>query len=704
MLFLAAANPAVRAQWVQTSGPEGGHIQAFGAQDGFVFAGTFGSGNFRSSDGGTTWTQVNTGYGYPSPTSYLVKGDRLFSATVNVFHSTDHGDTWTGATGLPTGNSVTCLATDGTNIYGGISAGFATLGVFRSTDDGDTWQGFAAGLPDFGGISSLALSGSTVFAAASGSVPGVYRSFDQGMTWSLSGTGQSGIFPGPLLSSTGVLLVGTASGQGVYRSTNNGDTWQQANAGLPANANINALLETAAGIFAAVGVYSPLSTGVYLSTDGGNSWADVTSDLPLNQGIFSLGAEGATVYAGVYGKGVHKSTNNGGNWTPVNSRLIASRVGGFAETPTSVFAVISNDGVYRSADAGDTWERRANGIPPEYMNFAATAADGGTLVALAIDDLYQVRAFRTVDDGANWIPGSSTMPTFFAPQKMIVKDGNLFAAAASAGVYMSTDYGDTWTAANNGIPFTTIDAILEHNGDLFAAGNEVYRSTDDGASWTLANTGIPSFAGLNGLASSGGALYAVAAYSANVYRTTDMGGTWTTASVLPGASATDLIAVGNVLFAGVINAGVYRSTDAGSSWANVRDGLPTNVTYYRLHVSGADFYCGTDAAGVWKRPLSEVTSVKAVDPGIPSAFVLAQNYPNPFNPATVIRFQVAEYGRVVLNVHDILGRQVAQLVDEPLGAGTYEALFDAAGLASGTYYYRLTTGPFTETKKMMLVR
>jgi hypothetical protein len=85
-------------------------------------------------------------------------------------------------------------------------------------------------------------------------------------------------------------------------------------------------------------------------------------------------------------------------------------------------------------------------------------------------------------------------------------------------------------------------------------------------------------------------------------------------------------------------------------------------------------------------------------------FSLAQNYPNPFNPSTTIRYGVPRKSRVLLTVYNTLGQHVATLVEGDQGAGYHEVRFDAAGLSSGVYFYRLQAGDFVSTKKLLLLK
>ncbi len=107
-------------------------------------------------------------------------------------------------------------------------------------------------------------------------------------------------------------------------------------------------------------------------------------------------------------------------------------------------------------------------------------------------------------------------------------------------------------------------------------------------------------------------------------------------------------------------------------------------------------------------------TISSVQPGAaPLAFSLEQNYPNPFNPVTTIRFGLAMAVNVNLTIYDILGRRVAVLVNERMGAGVHDVRFDGRGLSSGVYFYRLqvrslvpasSREDFVQTKKLLLVK
>jgi hypothetical protein len=111
----------------------------------------------------------------------------------------------------------------------------------------------------------------------------------------------------------------------------------------------------------------------------------------------------------------------------------------------------------------------------------------------------------------------------------------------------------------------------------------------------------------------------------------------------------------------------------------------------------------------WRGAHGGVIGIQKINSEIPSDFSLSQNYPNPFNPSTNIKYQIAYKSYVILKVYDILGREIATLVNEEQKAGTYETQFSINQFSnnqipSGVYFYKLFTDGFTETKKMLLIK
>jgi hypothetical protein len=135
-------------------------------------------------------------------------------------------------------------------------------------------------------------------------------------------------------------------------------------------------------------------------------------------------------------------------------------------------------------------------------------------------------------------------------------------------------------------------------------------------------------------------------------------------------------------------------------------------------------FAGDNAQGVWRLKINDdaggdtgrvyawgiqinnqtIVGVEEVVAELPSTYELAQNYPNPFNPSTTIQFSIPTAGVVRLVLYDILGRQVATLLDEEKAPGTYKVDFNGSQFASGTYFYRLQAGTFSDTKKLLLLK
>jgi N-acetylneuraminic acid mutarotase len=124
----------------------------------------------------------------------------------------------------------------------------------------------------------------------------------------------------------------------------------------------------------------------------------------------------------------------------------------------------------------------------------------------------------------------------------------------------------------------------------------------------------------------------------------------------------------------------------------------------RVYVGGNFTTAGDVVSAYIARWNSAASRIEQISADVPKTFLLEQNYPNPFNPSTTIRYQLPVASEVKLEVYDVLGKKVATLVSERQAAGYYQYVWNANGLTSGVYFYRLQAGGFVETKKMMLVK
>jgi carboxypeptidase T len=150
--------------------------------------------------------------------------------------------------------------------------------------------------------------------------------------------------------------------------------------------------------------------------------------------------------------------------------------------------------------------------------------------------------------------------------------------------------------------------------------------------------------------------------------------------------------------------GILDSGQIAIATVTIRSfGLSADSTYTaRFFVASNDPAANSIPVEVVLR-VSPIVTVRERE-GVPTTFGLAQNYPNPFNPATNVKFQMANAGHVSIRVYDLLGREVLTLVNGDRVAGYYEVSFEASALASGVYFYRMTAGHFTQTRKMLLIR
>jgi photosystem II stability/assembly factor-like uncharacterized protein len=323
--------------------------------------------------------------------------------------------------------------------------------------------------------------------------------------------------------------------------------------------------------------------------------------------------------------------------------------------------------------------------------------------------------FRSTDGGVKWFAASSGLNGNARTIWSMATDGSSLFAGTSSGVYRSSNDGGSWTQASQGIPDSVIRQVGAAPGAAYAAvPNLVYRTTDAGLHWTPASSGMPQYFQCNAFVTEDSDMFV--GIVGGLYRTTNKGGSWTNVtagfSSSPDVRALAVYPTGSkVLLAGLARGGVYLSTDRGVTWTFGGTGLASGITVTALSWEQGYLYAGTYSHGVWKRATSEMIVAVGKESAAPGQFELKQNYPNPFNGEATIQYTVGGVGlqasgvsNVQLQVFDLLGREIATLVNERKVPGTYSVSFDAGRLSSGVYLYRFTAGGYVQTRRMVVVK
>jgi photosystem II stability/assembly factor-like uncharacterized protein len=279
------------------------------------------------------------------------------------------------------------------------------------------------------------------------------------------------------------------------------------------------------------------------------------------------------------------------------------------------------------------------------------------------------------------------------------------AVGGEGKVLRTTDGGLSW--GERPVPVTTrLYAVHGAGGGVACAVGDsgiILRTTDEGTNWTMQSS--PTQEWLHGVHFAS-ALRGVAcgAYE-RILLTTDGGITWTIRSEgqvqLPSFQSIGMEDSLNGLAVGDWGLAA-RTTDGGVSWTRLA--RPTGSNLFGLHFQGPGSAIAVGGYGAILRYTREVPVAVDRNPTEPAGYQLYQNYPNPFNASTIITYDLLKSEQVKVTVYDLLGREVATVVDGEKEAGYHEVRFDAPTLASGVYLYRLQAGKFTQTRLLLLLR
>jgi hypothetical protein len=312
---------------------------------------------------------------------------------------------------------------------------------------------------------------------------------------------------------------------------------------------------------------------------------------------------------------------------------------------------------------------------------------------------------RSTDNGTTFGYSNTGIPDSAWVYDIAIDSSGILAIASSKGVFISTDNGDNWLTATGIPPEDTVKTLLFTN------------NPENKSSYPKQNGGTLSGGTVNGkdYESYLNSLYTeftlFVLFSPEVEVSGEVLGVFIdfnrryVGTRKKNTDGNDIPDFGDT-------GGVYESTDDGITWNQINNGLPSEppVSALAIKVINETFgqlYAGlfndtTNGAGVYK--LDITVDVEETDNEIPSSYRLEQNYPNPFNPSTTIQFSIPEQTFVKLEVFNSLGEKVSTPVSEELNTGNYKIEWEAKGLPSGIYFYKLRTSEFEQTKKLVLLK
>jgi len=721
LVMISCINPSI-AQWIQIHGSYKGNINCFalssnGADSTNLFAGTD-EGVFLSTDNDTCWTPVSSGLTiFYVIRALAVLDTNLFAGTNGgVFLSTNNGTNWTPA-GL-TYTWINALTVSGTNLFAGTDSG-----VFVSTNNGISWTAVKTGMTSFN-VRSFAVSDTNLFVSTWG---GVFLSTNNGANWTPVNSGLTNSYVYTLAVSGTYLFAGTSDG--VFLSTNNGTSWTQVNSGLPRSTSINTLAVSDTKIFA--GTYS---SGVFLSTDNGSSWTTANTGLTsLNVSTFAISS--TNLLAGTFGGGVWRRPLSemvpipvGQGWTIQNSGVSISLFSVKAVNQNIAWTAGDSGIVLKTTNGGSTWNSVGGGAIGSNTVNAIDALDVNNAFVTTTSSSGPTYIYRTTNGGTTWQQVFSQSDGFIDAIKMYDANNGIALGDPVDGkwtILSTIDGSATWRhiatePAPGGMEYGITNSLATFGTTNIWFGtslDRIYHSNNGGITWSSVlfpkpweGAPYPQITGItfcdmqHGLAGSS---------FGDIVRTIDSGNTWLSIPE-PGVSVTSgttkisytiygLAAAGNDCFC-IVGNNIYRSVDQGIWWCISQTN--TSRLNHLSFVANESVLSGW-VVGEYGKIIAftkTITGVKNGRTSAPAEFVLYQNYPNPFNPSTVIRYQIEKLVKVSLKVYDLLGREVATLVNEVKAPGSYTATFNAANISSGVYFYRLQTGSFIATKKLVLLR
>lgn len=583
-IFMGILYVTTPPEWL---GPDGGLIPAVAVDPqspNIVYAGTWGAGVFRSTDGGSTWREVSRGLGNRYINALGIDPDNpsvLYAGTYQgkLYKTIDAGQSWfLSSNGIqeqaivysiavnPASPNIVYIATRG--VSNNDAAPWSGV-IYKTEDSGATWQPV---LSDLAGDSQqdwaydLAINpNSTNIIYAATHQHGPYRSTNSGRDWSsithgITNYSTRAIVVDPQSGFPSTLYTGVWTKSGVFKSTDGGKTWSLKSSGI-SGANI---YQMDIDPFQTNILYAATyNMGIMESRDGGSTWTlSGLQDDPIGTVVVNP-VDSQVVYGATAGDGLFISKDRGESWTHSQTGLQATNVTGMVvqpDNPATLYAGLKGGGVAKSSDSGSTWSEMNTNLGDKFINALVPNPAGSTLFALTNSaGIYRC----DISAGNCWVRSEIYGP---APAGPVQASSAFTRREELLGQFYDPGNPEPAAAPNaSSAPLLSMTFAPSNPAIAYLGMQEagLYKSTDGGTSWGPVGLLPLSVWGLTVQPDDPNQVYAATSQVGVVKASMDGGATWTDLA-LPGLTvySVKLTPNGDALLAGTDN-GLYRYTPQG---------------------------------------------------------------------------------------------------------------------------------------------
>ncbi len=746
--------------WYYGTGEYSSNLQL--PDNGAGFTTFLGAGIFKSTDDGLTWNRLTSTMPNYSPTftnpfqivwnlaidTSNKSEDVIYAAVYSgIYRSSDGGASWSQVLGNGNNSVYTNVAvTSNSDVYAALSNG-TVQGIWHSTDGVNNWTDITP--------SSFPTVFSRIVIANSPN--------NSNILYALANTPGSGMSGDPSNGSDDYhsLYKFSAATNQWTDLTNNLPDWNGNVAGYSSQGGYDMVIRVspADSNFVIIG-----GTNLYRTTDGfstklgntnwiggystANDISSYTNQHPDEHDLFYLPSNPKVVYSANDG-GVSYTTDATAstvNWTSMNNGITTTQFYSVALDHATVNSPLIVGGMQDNGNMMDTtWNENSSWVTLPYGGDGciSAVADGGNYIYFSTQNGNIMEGKISDQTGALIKPAGASGYLFVTPYVLDPTNTSIIYIAAGGNIWRNTDVqsiqiGTDSATTINWTQFTNIDT--NSNISALAVSTSpahiLYYGTTDGKIFKVigSDNGNPTSQNITSSSFPAGYISSIAVDPSDannimvdfsnynilsIFYSSDGGTTW---SVVAGNLEQNSDGTGNgpsIRAVRILNLNgskiYYAGTSTGLYATTILNGMSTtwvqqgtdNIGMIDVEAIDTRDNDGTIAVGTFGNGVYSTKVAATVinsQNSVPFTFSLSQNFPNPFNPSTNIKYSIPSSEYVKLTVYNILGQQIAILVNQVQAAGNYELNFDASKLSSGIYLYKLDAGSLTNVKKMILMK